>query len=224
MRVLLAEDDPVLGHAVKVGLNQDGLHVYWTRDGLDALCAFTQGEYDVLVIDLELPGLHGLDLLHRVRQTNWRVPVVIITAHGEVADRVRGLNLGADDYLSKPFDLDELLARLRALARRAGLGLGAALAVGELRLDLREHSVSLRGTPVWLSAREFAVLRLLMQSVGRPLSKLQIEEHLSQWGDESLSDKACETNLAEVYIHNLRKKIGRDRIQTLRGHGYLLAQ
>ena len=215
MRVLLAEDDPVLGQALRVGLGREGIDVAWTRDGIDAFSAFQQSDYAALVLDLDLPGLPGLDVLHRIRQTDWRVPVIIVTALGDVANRVRGLDFGADDYLCKPFDLDELLARLRAVTRRVRGMPGAVLARGGVEIDLRDHRATHHGEPLWLSGREFSVLRLLMES-DQPVSRPQIEEQLNGWGTE------VECNLVEVYIHKLRKKLGRDFIQTLHGSGYLI--
>ncbi|WOB08919.1 response regulator transcription factor [Piscinibacter gummiphilus] len=216
MRVLLAEDDPVLGQALRVGLSREGLDVAWTRDGIDTYTAFRQGDYAALVLDLDLPGLPGLDVLHRIRQTDWRVPVIIVTALSDVPHRVRGLDLGADDYLGKPFDLDELLARLRAVTRRSHGVPGAVLACRGVEIDLRDHRATRDGLPLWLTGREFTVLRLLMESAGKPVPRQRIEEQLGAWGGE------VEGNSAEVYIHKLRKKLGRDFIQTLHGNGYLL--
>lgn len=218
MRVLLAEDDPVLGQALRVGLSREGIDVAWTRDGIDTFSAFQQSDYAALVLDLDLPGLPGLDVLHRIRQTDWRVPVIIVTALSDVANRVRGLDFGADDYLSKPFDLDELLARLRAVTRRAHGAPGDVLTRRGVEIDLRDHRASHNGLPLWLSGREFSVLRMLMESNGQPVARQQIEEQLSSWGGE------IECNLVEVYIHKLRKKLGRDFIQTFHGSGYLIPQ
>ena len=214
MQILLAEDDPLLGRALQVGLAHDGVSVEWVRDGIDAYTAWQKGEFSSLVLDLSLPGLGGLDLLHRIRQTDWRIPVLIITARADVGDRVLGLDFGADDYLIKPFDLDELLARLRAVTRRVRGTPGVVLVAGSVEVDLRCHRVSLDGEPIWLTAREYSVLRLLMGSPGQAVSRQKIEDHLSAWGDE------IEGNLVEVYIYNLRKKLGRDFIRTYRGSGY----
>jgi DNA-binding response OmpR family regulator len=221
MRVLLAEDDPVLGRAVQVGLGQDGLDVHWARDGIDAYAVLQRHEFGAVVLDLDLPGMHGLDLLHRIRQSDRRLPVIIVTASSEVAQRIRGLDFGADDYLAKPFDLDELLARLRAVSRRSHGAPGRVLRVREVEIDLDEHQARRNGEPVWLSAREYSVLKLLMQSVGEPLSRAQIEAQLGGWGDDMPGSQA-EGNLVDVYIYNLRKKLGREFIQTFRGSGYLI--
>jgi len=217
MKILLAEDDADLGQAIAAGLVREGMAVDWVRDGLDAYAATQQHEYGALILDLGLPGLGGLDLLHRVRQTGARLPVLIVTGRAAVADRILGLDFGADDYLSKPFDLDELLARLRALTRRVAGSPGVVLVSGDVEVDLRRHQVSRDGVLVWLTAREYSVLRLLMNSAGQTVSRLLIEDHLFAWGDR------VEGNLVEVYIHNLRKKLGRDFIQTYRRSGYRVA-
>ena len=217
MRILLVEDDPVLGRALEVGLARDGYTVYWAHDGIEAYTTFQNGKCEALVLDLGLPELGGLDLLHRVRQADWQVPVLVITARAALSDRVQGLDLGADDYLSKPFDLDELLARLRAVTRRARGALGNTMTVRDVVVELHSHRVTRAGEPVWLTGREYSVMRLLLDSAGSIVPRQKIEEHLSGWGVES------EANLIEVYIHNLRKKLGSDFIQTYRGQGYKIS-
>ena len=214
LQILLAEDDRDLGQAIAAGLGREGLRVDWVRDGIDAHCAFLRGGHSALVLDLGLPGLGGLDLLHRVRQSDPQLPVLIITARVGVRDRVLGLDFGADDYLCKPFDLAELLARVRAMTRRVRAPNGVVLVSGGVEVDLGCHRVSRDGQAIWLTAREYSVLRLLLGSVGRTVSRLEIEEHLGTWGD------SVEGNLVEVYVYNLRKKLGRDFILTYRGSGY----
>jgi len=216
VHILLAEDDPLLGRAVEMELAHEGMAVHWARDGVDAYAAIQMQEYAALLLDLGLPGLNGLDLLHRVRQTNWDLPVLVITARASVDDRVKGLDFGADDYMSKPFDLDELMARLRAVTRRVGSSTGKLLTAGPIEVDLRNHRVTVDGNPVWLTGREYSVLLLLMTSLGQAVSKHRIESQLFQWGNESIG------NVVEVHVHNLRKKLGRDLIQTYRGTGYMI--
>ncbi len=217
LRLLLAEDDPVLGPALVTGLQRERMAVEHVADGVEAYAALQKQPYDALVLDLGLPGLNGLDLLHRVRQTDPDLPVIVVTAHGGVRERIRGLELGADDYLPKPFELDELVARLRAVTRRSRGLPGALLKVRDVEVDLRSHRVRLNGEPVWLTGREFSVLKLLMENAGRPVSRQQIEQHLYGWGDE------VEGNVVDVYVYNLRKKLGRDFIHTYRGSGYSIS-
>jgi two-component system OmpR family response regulator/two-component system response regulator QseB len=217
LRLLLAEDDPVLGPALVTGLQRERFDVHLVADGVEAYAALQKQRYDALVLDLGLPGLNGLDLLHRVRQTDPELPVIVATAHGGLRERIRGLELGADDYLPKPFELDELVARLRAVARRSRGLPGAVLKVREVEMDLRSHRVRLGSEPVWLTGREFTVLKLLMENAGRPVSRQQVEQHLYGWGDE------VEGNVVDVYVYNLRKKLGRDFIHTYRGSGYSIS-
>jgi DNA-binding response OmpR family regulator len=216
MRLLLVEDDPLLGDGIRTGLQQSGFVVDWVKDGQAAKLALQADAYALLVLDLGLPRLSGSELLKWLRSTGNDTPVLILTARDTVADRVSGLDAGADDYLIKPFDLDELAARIRALLRRAG-GRAAPLIVhGTLEIDPASRLVKQDGKPVELSSREYAVLLSLVECAGRALSREQLEQSLYGWGEE------VESNAVEVHIHHLRKKLGAELIRTLRGVGYVV--
>ena len=218
MRILLVEDDALLGDALQAGLKQAGHAVDWARDGVSAETALATGEYAAVVLDLGLPRKDGLEVLRKLRAKKHALPVLILTARDTVADRIRGLDAGADDYLVKPCDLGELNARLRALLRRAGGQPSPVLAASGITLDPATHAVAYRGKPVELAAKEYALLLALMQQPGRALSRTQLEQHLYAWGDEIGS------NAVEVYIHHLRRKLGVEAIRTLRGIGYVIAR
>lgn len=204
----------MLGDGVRAGLKQSGFAVDWVTDGLAARHTLQSEEYGLIVLDIGLPKMSGLDLLKWLRQRGSRLPVLILTARDTVADRVSGLDGGADDYLIKPFDLDELVARLRALARRSAGQAAPGLQHGGLNVDLAAHTVTLNGQAVELSAREFTLLIELLQACGKVLSREQLEQRLYGWGEE------VESNSVEVHIHHLRKKLGADLIRTVRGVGY----
>jgi len=216
MRLLLVEDDSLLGDGIRVGLSQEGFAVDWTRDGQAAKLALETESYALMVLDLGLPGLSGESVLKWLRGTGNDMPVLILTARDTVADRVRGLDAGADDYLVKPFDLDELAARLRALLRRAGGRSVPVISHGLLRLDPAAHAVTRDGNQVDLSPREFAILQNLLENTGRVQSREQLEQSLYGWGEE------VESNAVEVHIHHLRKKLGAELIRTIRGVGYMV--
>jgi two-component system, OmpR family, response regulator QseB len=216
MRLLLVEDDRMLGASLQAGLRQQGWAVDWVRDGEAAEEALRGEPYDVVLLDLGLPRKGGLEVLRGLRRRGVPVPVLIVTAQDAVPDRVAGLDAGADDYLVKPFDLDEVAARVRALHRRAGGRAEPRLEVGALSMDPAAHEVTLAGAPVVLSAREFALLQALLERPGRPLSRAQLEERLYGWGEE------VESNAVEVHVHALRKKLGAGWIRTLRGVGYVV--
>jgi two-component system OmpR family response regulator/two-component system response regulator QseB len=216
MRVLVVEDDPLLGDALRVGLSQAGFAADWVRDGSSGLQAVASEPFAAVVLDLGLPELSGLELLKRVRAERNAVPILILTARDAVADRIAGLDAGADDYLVKPVDLGELAARLRALVRRASGRAEPALEIGPLRIDPAAHAVSFRGREVELSPREFVVLHELARAAGRVLSKDQIAERTYGWGEE------VESNAVEVHVHHLRRKLAPEVIVTVRGVGYLL--
>ncbi len=218
MRILLVEDDPQLGDGLCVGLNQAGFTVDWLRDGHFADQALQNEKFDLMVLDLGLPGLGGMDVLKKLRQRGQTLPVLILTARDAVGDRIAGLDGGADDYLIKPIDLDELSARIRALSRRMAGRAAPVLVHGDITLDPAAFVVTQGGQPVELSAREFAILQLLLESAGRVLSRSQIEQALYGWRDEP------ESNALEVHIHHLRKKLGSSLIRTLRGVGYTIAK
>ena len=216
MRLLLVEDDPMIGASVQRGLKQEGYSVDWVRDGAAAELAAANGVYELILLDLGLPRKSGLELLAELRRKNVATPVLVITARDSVADRVKGLDAGADDYLVKPFDLDELSARVRALMRRQGGRATPVIEIGPLSLDPATHAVTLAGQPISLSRREFSLLHALMKQPGVPLSRAQIEESLYGWSEE------IESNAVEVYIHSLRRKLGQDRIRNVRGVGYMV--
>lgn len=216
MRILLIEDDTLLGDGVRAGLKQAGFAVDWVQDGLAAKLALETEPYALMVLDLGLPKLSGLDLLKWLRERHLTVPVLILTARDTIADRVAGLNAGADDYLIKPFDLDELIARLNALLRRSAGQVTLTLQHGDIELTPSTHQVSKGGQAIELSAREFTLLHELLLHVGRVQSREQLEQHLYGWGEE------VESNSVEVHIHHLRKKLGVELIRTLRGVGYVI--
>lgn len=215
MRVLLVEDDSMIGESVKKGLRQDGFAVDWVEDGEAAEAALASHTYDLMVLDLGLPRKSGLDVLRSLRSGGHDLPVLIATARDEVPSRVEGLDAGADDYLIKPFDLDELAARIRAILRRRAGRAEPLLRHRGVSLNPATREVMRDGVPVTVTARELALLHAFMDRPGAVLSKTQIEEKLYGWGGE------VESNTVEVYIHALRKKLGAEFIQNVRGVGYL---
>ena len=216
MRLRVVEDDAMIGNSIRSGLRQEGYTVDWVRDGAAAELATATTAYDAILLDLGLPGKSGLELLAHWRRQHNPVPVLIITARDSVADRVQGLDSGADDYLVKPFDLDELAARLRALLRRRSGRATPLIENGPLTLDPASHEVRLDGAAINLSAREFGVLHALLENPGVPLSRSQIEDRLYGWEQEIGS------NAVEVHIHALRRKLGSDWIRNVRGVGYMV--
>jgi len=216
MRILLAEDDPLLGDGLRAGLRQLGFSVDWVRDGPAAERELRAEPYAAAVLDLGLPGLDGMEVLASVRRAGVSLPVLVLTARDAIPERIRGLDLGADDYVLKPVDLHELAARLRALVRRAHGQPQELLRAQGVVLDPAGRSVSLDGQPVTLATREFDLLQLLMLNAGRVLSREQLEQQLYAWGQE------VESNAVEVHVHHLRRKLGAGLIQTVRGVGYLL--
>ena len=220
MRILLVEDDPMIGKTLLAALQRDGYSVDWVQDGQAGRLALdTVGDaYALVLLDLGLPKKSGLELLREVRRSGNKVRVLIVTAKDEIADRVAGLDAGADDYLVKPFSQDELEARMRALLRRDVARGDNVLRNGGLVLDPSSRTVTRDGAPVELSKREFALLAALLERPGTALSKAQLEERLYAWGDE------VESNAVEVHVHNLRRKLGADAIRTIRGVGYVIAR
>ncbi|HEV7803389.1 MAG TPA: response regulator transcription factor [Burkholderiales bacterium] len=216
MRVLLVEDDPMIGASVQKGLRQDGFSVDWVRDGGTAEAALAAHTYDVMLLDLGLPGKKGIEVLKSLRRAGNEVPVLIVTARDAVTDRVAGLDNGADDYIVKPFDLDELAARIRAVLRRRAGRADPVIRVGDVTLDPASHRVTQRGKDVSLSARELALLEALLDRRGAILSRGQLEERIYGWGEE------VESNAVEVYVHALRRKLGADFVKTVRGVGYVV--
>ena len=216
MRILIVEDDPMIGAGIRTGLRQDGYTADWARDSNSAELAVATNGYDAILLDLGLPGRSGLELLAQWRRKRNTVPILIITARDSVEDRIAGLDTGADDYLVKPFDLNELAARLRALLRRRSGRATPVIEHGPLHLDPATHEVRLNGTAVKLSGREFALLHALLQVPGVPLSRSQLEDRLYGWEEEIGS------NAVEVHIHALRRKIGSELIRNVRGVGYMV--
>jgi two-component system response regulator QseB len=218
MRVLLVEDDAMIGEAVRTGLRQDGFTVDWVREAEAGDAAIKAETYALLLLDLGLPRKTGLDWLRELRRRGNRAPVLILTARDAVADRVAGLDSGADDYLVKPFDLNELSARVRALLRRHAGRAEPLLRHAELTLDPATREAMFKGEPINLSAREFFLLAALVERPGAILSRAQLEQRLYGWGEE------VESNAVEVHIHHLRKKLGSDFIRNVRGLGYTLSK
>ncbi|MDX1488221.1 MAG: response regulator [Acidiferrobacterales bacterium] len=216
MRLLLVEDDGILGDGIRAGLSQEGYAVDWVTDGYLASHALESERYDLVVLDLGLPRKSGLQVLKDLRAKDSDLPVLILTARDTVADRVSGLDSGADDYLIKPFALDELCARIRALHRRASERSTPVIRHGAITLDPAARKVSREKKPVELSGREFALLQMLLENAGRVLSRARIEQSLYAWGEE------VESNAVEVHIHHLRKKLGTSLIRTIRGVGYVV--
>ena len=216
MRILLVEDDALLGDGLCTGLKQSGFVVDWLRDGVAAEMALSTESFSAIVLDLGLPKRSGLEVLRHIRGTRQSVPVLILTARDAVADRIAGLDAGADDYVVKPCDLGELAARLRALVRRSAGQATPVLAVGSLEMDPAGHLVRFRGREIDLATKEFLLLHELALQAGRVLSKDQLAERLYPYGEE------IESNAIEVHIHHLRRKLAPELIVTLRGVGYFL--
>lgn len=214
MRVLLVEDDELLGEGTRKGLAQDGYTVDWVKDGEHANQALQAEKFDLVVLDLGLPKVPGIEVLQALRDRGETTPVLILTARESIEDRVKGLDSGADDYLTKPFDLHELLARLRALQRRFASRAAPVISHEGITLDPASHSVTYQGEPITLSRREFALLHILLENAGRVLSREHLTQSLYGWGEE------VDSNALEVHVHNLRKRFGTDFIRTVRGIGY----
>jgi DNA-binding response OmpR family regulator len=216
MRVLLVEDDQMIAQGLQTALRQDGYTVDWMRDGPSAAEALHSSRFDLVLLDLGLPGRDGLSVLRELRRRGDATPVLILTARDEPRDRVAGLDAGADDYIVKPFDLDEVAARMRSVLRRASGRGDPCIQHGDIRLNPITHTVERSGQPVLLSAHEYAVLEALLQRPGAILSRAQLEDRLYGW------DSEVESNAVEVYIHGLRRKLGAETIRTLRGVGYYI--
>jgi len=216
VRILLVEDDELLGSAINDALTRSAYSVEWVRDGRAAHVALKGGGFDIVVLDLGLPRLDGLEILRRIRAAGDGVPVLVVSARDRATDRVIGLDAGADDYLVKPFDLDELFARVRALQRRLRGAAVNALRHGDVQIDPAAMAVTHRGRAVTLQRREFMVLRKLVENAGQVLTRAQLEEAIYGW------DGNVESNALDVHIHNLRKKIAPDFIRTVRGVGYIV--
>lgn len=216
MRILLVEDDELLGDGLRTGLTQSGYTVDWLKDGLTVDQILKTETFDLIVLDLGLPKVSGITVLQNLRSRGITTPVLILTARESVEDRVKGLDSGADDYLTKPFDLDELCARLRALQRRFSSRAEPILTYENITLDPASHEVTLNAEVVNVSRREFALLHKLLENAGRVISREHLMQSLYGWGED------VDSNALEVHIHNLRKKFGQDFIHTIRGIGYII--
>lgn len=216
MRILLVEDDELLGDGLYLGLLQDGHVVDWVKDGLAAFLALEAEAFDCIVLDLGLPRLPGLEFLKKLRANSNNTPVLVVTAKEAVNDRIKGLDAGADDYMTKPFELVELLARLRALQRRVHQRAQTAINYRTVCLDPAAHALKVKGKVVVLSRREFALLQKLLENVGHVLSREFLMQNLYGW------DESVDSNVLEVHIHNIRKKLKVDYIRTIRGVGYMV--
>ena len=216
MRILIAEDDPILADGLAASLREDGHSVDCVATGAEADYAIASFEFDLLILDIGLPRMNGLEVLKRLRGRSRDLPVLILTAQDGVEARVRGLDLGADDYLAKPFALEELKARVRALSRRASGSKPALVEFGALAFDRAGRVAKVRGESLDLSARELVLLDLLLQRADRMVSKAQLLDHMCEWGDE------VSTNAIEVYVHRLRRKLAAAGVEivTMRGLGY----
>lgn len=216
MRILLVEDDELLGGGIRDIFERARYAIEWVLDGRQALAALRAGEFDLVILDLGLPGLDGLEVLRSLRAGGGATPVLVLSARDTAPERVRGLDAGADDYLIKPFDVDELLARARALLRRQRGAAVSAIEHGGLRLDPASLSVTYQGRTVPLQRREFMLLHKLLQSTGQVLSRTQLEESVYGW------ESAVESNSVDVHVHRLRRKLYPDVIRTVRGVGYVI--
>ncbi|VAW50910.1 Two-component system response regulator QseB [hydrothermal vent metagenome] len=217
MRILLVEDDALLGDGIYAGLCRENNAVDWVKNGESALSATIETPYDCIILDIGLPKMSGLDVLHSMRKNNNTTPVLILTAQDDISDRVNGLDAGADDYLTKPFEFTELCARLRALTRRARGAASEIIRYKDIKINATAHTVKYKNQEIVLSRREFTLLLELITNQGRVLSKQNLEQKIYSWGDE------IESNTIEVHIHHLRKKLYTDLIKTVRGIGYILA-
>ncbi|MFT6898327.1 MAG: two-component system OmpR family response regulator [Paraglaciecola sp.] len=214
MRILLVEDDVSLCDALSKSLRSEGYAVNSVETGAEALQAIATDEFTMVILDLGLPDMDGLEVLATARKRKHLIPTLILTARDSMTDKIAGLDKGADDYLAKPFDMQELLARLRVMERRLGTAHSSVISIGAVKLDLASHQISVKEQVKELSRREFMLIKALMENAGRIQSKAQLETKLYEWGDELVS------NAIEVHIHNLRKKLPKDFIKTIRGVGY----
>ena len=216
MRILLIEDDSLIGASLARALADNGMSVDWAKDGHEGELALKAGGYALVLLDLGLPAMPGDALLQSLRKRGDRTPLLIITARESTQDRIAGLDLGADDYLVKPFDVSELMARMRAVLRRQSGHATSSIGNGRVALDLTSHESSCNGVTEVLPPREFALMQVLLERAGAILSRAQLEERVYGWGEE------VESNAIEVLIHSIRKKLGKDVIRNVRGAGWLV--
>ncbi len=216
MRLLLVEDDQMIGEALMRSFHRHALSADWVRDGVAAVEAVELSQYAVVLLDLGLPKLEGMQVLNGIRKSGSGIPILIITARDDISSRITGLDLGADDYVLKPFDFDELMARIRAIVRRRAGHSQSVIQAGEVGLDLATQAVTFRGVSDTLSAREFSLLRALAERPGAILSRSQLEDRIYGWGEE------IESNAVEVLIHYIRKRFHKDIIRNVRGAGWMI--
>ncbi len=218
MRILLVEDDLSLGEGICAALRRGAFAVDWVQDGISGLAAIRDGEFDLVILDLGLPRMDGIEVIRQIRSLGHGIPVLVVSARERPSDRTLGLDVGADDYLGKPFDTAELLARVRALIRRSAGRAQPNLEAGALRLDPATLTATWRGRALDLTRREFALLRLLMEQRGRPMARDAIQQHLYGWNEDVAS------NAVDVHVHALRRKLDPGVIRTVRGIGYALGE
>jgi two-component system response regulator QseB len=216
MRILLVEDDELLGDGIATGLKQEGHIVEWIKDGLTAESVLLREPFDAVILDISLPKKSGLDVLKTIRQEKVHTPILILTARDSVEDRIKGLDSGADDYLTKPFNLHELNARLRALSRRSVGRAEPLIQYGAITVDPAAHTVRYHDEEIKMSRREYALIYILLENQGKVISRHQIIDFLYGWNEE------IDSNALEVHIHHLRKKFGNNFIHTIRGVGYMV--
>ncbi|HID15697.1 MAG TPA: response regulator transcription factor [Candidatus Atribacteria bacterium] len=216
MRVLIVEDDDILANVLKEGLEEEGYAVDIATNGEDGLYMAEVTPYDVVILDIMLPELDGWTVLERLREKGVQTPVLILTAKDDISDKVKGLDKGADDYITKPFEFSELLARLRALIRRATGRRNPIIKIGNIMINTSSHQVYKDGKEVPLSSKEYAILLYLVTNMGRVVSREELTEHVYDW------EKSIESNIIDVYINYLRKKHSKDLIETVRGVGYII--
>lgn len=218
MRVLLIEDDPMIGDAVMLALRDATYAVDWARDGEAGLALFANQQYEMVLVDLGLPKMDGYAVLTRLRQKDAQVPILVVTARDGLDDIEKGLDLGADDYVCKPFEFRELLARMRAVTRRKAGSAAPILSNGEIDLDPASREVSYHGQSLRMTSREFSLLQALLQRPGAILSRSDLEERIYNW------DQEIDSNAVEFLIHSIRKKLGSDIIRNVRGLGWMVAK
>lgn len=214
MRILLVEDDQQLADGLKLSLSREGFTINHATQGSSAIASITADDCDMVILDLGLPDMDGLTVLKTIRQRRSSIPVLILTARDSMDEKIKGLDTGADDYLIKPFEMPELLARLRVIERRLGTAEQSVISVGNVTMDIVSHSVTIDENPMDLSKKDYIVLRALMENAGRVMSKDKLESRLYEWGEEIAS------NAIEVRIHHLRRKLPKDFIKTIHGVGY----
>lgn len=216
MRILLVEDDRPLAEGLQLSLRHEGYSVDWVNSGQQAIDAVAGGDCELVILDLGLPDIDGISVLKHIKKSNKALPVLILTARDGVDSKVAGLDLGAEDYIGKPFNMAELQARLRVIERRIGTSSSAIVSIGKVDLDTAAHAITVEQKPINLSRREYMIVKSLMENAGRIQSKSQLETRLYEWGDEVAS------NTIEVHVSNIRKKLPREFISTVRGVGYIV--